>query len=259
MAAKQDPVLGLNYGWLLGEDKWNTGMDTNLKKLGALVMGAALSVANTPAVTTNGSRYIVGMSPTGDFAGQSNKLAVRIEGAWQFYAPAAGWAVFDLSVSRYRIFNGTTWALERVVIDARNFLEAANPGSWTFPTATWTKVPLYTVTADTANAWDTSNNTDYVIPAGGMYQVNAVVRPIRAGTGALPDSTSLAVGVGTTAADSKDVVWGAGLATALPFSLVVSRVLRCSAGDRLSLFARHAATDAIGMTYASLTILNLSE
>lgn len=72
MAAKQDPVLGLNYGWLLGEDNWNTGMDANLKKLGALAMGAAASVANTPAVTTNGTRYIVGTSPTGDFAGQSN-------------------------------------------------------------------------------------------------------------------------------------------------------------------------------------------
>lgn len=259
MAAKQDPVLGLNYGWLLGEDNWNTGMDANLKKLGALVMGAAASVANTPVVTTNGTRYIVGTSPTGDFAGQPNKLAVRIEGVWQFYAPAAGWAVFDLSVSRYRIFNGTIWALEKAVIDARSFLEAADPGSWTFPTATWTKVPLYTVTTDTANTWDTSASTDYVVPTAGMYQVNAVVRPIRSGTGALPDSTSIAVGVGTTAADSKDVVWGAGLATALPFSLVVSRVLRCAAGDRISLFARHSAVGAVGLTYASLTILNLSE
>lgn len=102
-------------------------------------------------------------------------------------------------------------------------------------------------------------NTDYVVPTAGMYQVNGIIRPIRSGTGALPDSTSIAVGVGATAADSKDVVWGAGLATALPFSLAVSRVLRCAAGDRLSLFARHAAAGAVGMTYASLTILNLSE
>lgn len=259
MPAIQDPNLGLSYGWAAGEDGWKPGMDANLKKLGALVMGAALSVANTPAVTDPGARYIVGTSPTGDFAGQANKLAVRIEGAWQFYTATAGWALFDLSVSRYRIFNGTAWALEKAVIDARSFLEASNPGGWTFPTATWTKIPLYTVTNDTANAWDTSINTDYVVPTAGMYQVNGIIRPIRSGTGALPDSTSIAVGVGTTAADSKDVVWGAGLATALPFSLAVSRVLRCAAGDRLSLFARHAAAGAVGMTYASLTILNLSE
>ena len=259
MPATQDPNLGLSYGWAIGEDGWKPGMDANLKKLGALVMAAVASVANAPTVTDNGTRYLVGTSPTGDFAGQANKLAVRIAGAWQFYAPGEGWAVFDLSVSRYRIFNGTAWALEKAVIDARSFLEAANPGSWTFPTATWAKVPLYTVTTDTANAWDTSTNTDYVVPADGMYQVDAVVRPIRSGTGALPDSTSLAVGVGTTAEDSKDVVWGAGLATELPFSLAVSRVLRCAAGDRLSLFARHAAAGAVGMTFASLTILNLSE
>lgn len=259
MAATQDPNLGLSYGWGEGENGWKPGMDANLRKLGALVMGAAASVANTPAATAPGTRYIVGTSPTGDFTGQANKLAVRIEGAWQFYLPAAGWAVFDLSVSRYRIFNGTTWALERAVIDARSFLEASNPGGWTFPTGVWSKVPLYTVTTDTANAWDTSSNTEYVIPANGAYQVNAIVRPIRAGAGALPDATSLAVGVGSTAADSKDVVWGAGIATALPFSLVVPRVIRCTAGDRISLFARHEAAGAVGLTYASLTILNLSE
>lgn len=155
MPAIQDSNLGLSYGWAAGEDGWKPGMDANLKKLGALVMGAALSVANTPAVTDPGARYIVGTSPTGDFAGQANKLAVRIEGAWQFYTAAAGWALFDLSVSRYRIFNGTAWALEKAVIDARSFLEASSPGGWTFPTATWTKIPLYTVTNDTANAWDT--------------------------------------------------------------------------------------------------------
>jgi hypothetical protein len=259
MPAILDPNLGLRYGWEVGEDGWKPGMDSNLKKLGALVMCAALSVANSPSATSDGTRYIVGTSPTGDFAGQANKLAVRVESAWQFYPASAGWAVFDLSVSRYRIFNGTTWALEKAVIDARSFLEASNPGGWTFPTATWTKVPLYTVTTDTANAWDNSASTDYVVPTAGVYQINAIVRPVRSGSGALPDSTSLAVGVGTTAADSKDVVWGAGLATALPFSLTVNRVLRCAAGDRLSLFARHAAAAAVGFTYASMTILNLSE
>ena len=32
-----DPNLGLNYGWTLGESGWDTGMDANLKRLGAVV------------------------------------------------------------------------------------------------------------------------------------------------------------------------------------------------------------------------------
>lgn len=32
-----DPNLGLNYGWTLGESGWDTGMDANLKRLGAVI------------------------------------------------------------------------------------------------------------------------------------------------------------------------------------------------------------------------------
>ncbi len=35
--ALTDPNLGLFYGWEFRESGWKTGMDANLKKLGALV------------------------------------------------------------------------------------------------------------------------------------------------------------------------------------------------------------------------------
>ena len=35
--ASTDPNLGLTYGWTLGESGWNTSMDANLKRLGAVV------------------------------------------------------------------------------------------------------------------------------------------------------------------------------------------------------------------------------
>ena len=37
MPATTDPNLGLAYGWSTGESGWGTGMDANLKRLGALV------------------------------------------------------------------------------------------------------------------------------------------------------------------------------------------------------------------------------
>jgi hypothetical protein len=35
--ASTDPNLGLTYGWTLGESGWNTSMDANLKRLGAVL------------------------------------------------------------------------------------------------------------------------------------------------------------------------------------------------------------------------------
>ena len=56
-----DPNLGLNYGWTLGESGWDTGMDANLKRLGAVV---SLSVKDRdlttpPASPVDGDRYII--------------------------------------------------------------------------------------------------------------------------------------------------------------------------------------------------------
>ena len=39
-----DPNLGLNYDWTLGESGWDTGMDANLKRLGAVLIRSAVLV-----------------------------------------------------------------------------------------------------------------------------------------------------------------------------------------------------------------------
>lgn len=96
MAATTDPNLGLNYGWSARESGWNTGMDSNLKKLGAIVHLSCISILNTPPGSpTNGDRYIVGSSPTGDWAAKANQVAVRVAGAWEYYAPATGWLCYN--------------------------------------------------------------------------------------------------------------------------------------------------------------------
>ena len=78
-----DPNLGLNYGWTLGESGWDTGMDANLKRLGAVV---GLSVKDRdlttpPASPTNGDRYLIPAAATGLWAGKTNQIAVRIADA----------------------------------------------------------------------------------------------------------------------------------------------------------------------------------
>lgn len=119
MAAKNDPVLGLNYGWAAGEDDWGTGMDDNLLKLGALTMPVVLGMVTAPTVTTAGARYLVAPSPTGAFAGQAGKVAVLVGTAWNFYTPANGWIAFNLATATPFRYNGTTWvSMVAVTADA---------------------------------------------------------------------------------------------------------------------------------------------
>ncbi len=260
MAQKTAPNLGMNYGWDLGESGWKPGMDANMKKLDTVVGAAVLAIANSPSVTADGARYIVGTSPSGDFAGQAGRLAARIEGAWAFYAPNAGWSVYNLSNGMSYRYNGSAWVVPVVTLPAQPFLEVSGPGTETFDNTAWAKVPLTVIASDTADGWDATTNTDYVIPQAGMYQIQGIVRPARTGGNPFPDSTAFAVGAGTTAADGDDVAWAVSpdVAGAL-FTLQVSALRRYIAGERVSLFVKHSATSPIAISRARLRVLRLSD
>lgn len=259
MPQQQEPISGLNYGWDAGESGWKAGMDANLVKIGALLSPAVSAVAAAPTVTTNGTRYLVSASPSGDFAGQANSMAVRVAGTWRFYAPGAGAKVDNLATGKTLRFDGTAWAEVATGTPAQPFLDVSNPGGWTFTSAAWTKVPLYSLVTDTGAGWDAATNTDYAAPSDGLYQVNAVARPIRSGTGALPDNSAIALGVGPTAADSQDVVWGSGPATGVLFTLQCQSLVRLTAGQKVSVFSKHSHTAAVGFTYVKLQVVRISD
>ena len=110
--ANTDPNLGLTYGWTLGESGWGTGMDANLKRLGAVV---GLSVKDRdlttpPASPANGDRYIVPATATGVWAGKANQIAVRIAGAWEFYPPQIGWLCYLEDEAKLTAFKAGGWS-----------------------------------------------------------------------------------------------------------------------------------------------------
>ncbi len=110
--ASIDPNLGLTYGWTLGESGWGSGMDANLKRLGATV---GLSVKDRdlttpPASPANGDRYIVPAAATGAWAGKANQIAVRIAGAWEFHAPQVGWLCYLEDEAKLTVFKATSWS-----------------------------------------------------------------------------------------------------------------------------------------------------
>ena len=132
MTALTDPISGLSYGWALGEDNWNTGMDTNLVKIGAMLHINVLDFVATPSITTNGTRYIV-TTGSGAFVGQDNKLAARVAGAWVFYTVPEGCVVYDEDTNLHYKFEGGSYVL---LVDLSAYLTSATAASTYLTTAT---------------------------------------------------------------------------------------------------------------------------
>lgn len=70
-----------------------------MRWLEALLAGELKSsvVATPPGSPADGDLYLVAASPTGAWTGQAGKLALRLEGAWQFRTVKGGMQFFDVA------------------------------------------------------------------------------------------------------------------------------------------------------------------
>lgn len=62
-----------------------------------------------PGSPVQGEVYIVGTNPTGDWAANTNDIAVRGASAWEFLSPVQGWRAWDRAAATLIFFDGTTW------------------------------------------------------------------------------------------------------------------------------------------------------
>lgn len=120
MAASTEPRSGLFYGWALGENNWNTGMDANLLRLGRF--GFHLSVKNRtqtapPATPSAGDSYIIASGATGAWAGHDGALAVFDGSAWVYGTPRTGWRAYDEADDVSLVFKGGVWAVQTSYTD----------------------------------------------------------------------------------------------------------------------------------------------
>lgn len=113
MPAKQEPNIGLNYGWAGGESGINLQLDENWRAIGALLQLSVISkTTDVPASPNAGDRYIVPTGATSDWSGHDGKVARYNEGAWEIYTPLKGWLAFvadEDGDGQYHFFDGTTW------------------------------------------------------------------------------------------------------------------------------------------------------
>ena len=207
MAAKQDPVSGLNYGWTLGEDGWNVGMDSNLIKLGATINIRVLGFVSTPSVSTNGTRYIVA-SGSGAFTGQNNKLAARVEDVWTFYTLPEGCIVYDEDTNAHYKFEGGSYSL---LVNLSGYLTSATAAS-TYQTQTGMSSYLTTSSASTTYAtianqrytFVSDSNTTYTVPNSAITENGRTI--IDLSNNSLTSITiNTATGTGKTSGDSVNI------------------------------------------------------
>ena len=62
-----------------------------------------------PATGQDGDIYVVGPTPTGEWAGQGGKLAYHTNGGWMYLAPREGWIACDLGSDGLRVFRAGSW------------------------------------------------------------------------------------------------------------------------------------------------------
>lgn len=114
MAASTEPRSGMSFGWTLGENSWNTGMDANLLWLGRF--GTQLSIkdrdlATPPASPAAGDTYIVAASPTGAWAGNAAKVTVWSGTAWVFGTPRVGWLAYVEDEQKLIVYKAAGWSV----------------------------------------------------------------------------------------------------------------------------------------------------
>jgi hypothetical protein len=94
-----------------------------LTALDAIVMLSVLDrdLTAPPGGESDGDRYLVGGSATGDWAGQDGNIAAYQDGAYNFYSPQEGWLCYVVDEAVLIVFGGSTWSSMSPVVSDANF------------------------------------------------------------------------------------------------------------------------------------------
>lgn len=82
-----------------------------LLKLDAIVQLSVESknLASPPVAPNDGARYLIPTSATGDFVGETGKIAAYQDGIFQFFDPQVGWLCYIVDEAAWHYFDGSDW------------------------------------------------------------------------------------------------------------------------------------------------------
>ncbi len=113
MPAKTGSRNGLAYGWALGENNWNVGMDGNLSFIDRFGLHLSFkSFLNTPPGSpAAGDCYVIDAAPTDAWVGKTGQVAVYDDGAWRYGLPRTGWLAYCEADDSLYVFDGVAWSI----------------------------------------------------------------------------------------------------------------------------------------------------
>lgn len=116
MTAEKTPRLALPFIQAAQSQKHVT-VNESLVLMDSSVQPSVISVGgNTPpSAPVDGDMYVIGTAPTGLWAGQGNKVANLINGAWAFVPPFEGFRVYNQATEGdWRFTSAGSWAPQSV-------------------------------------------------------------------------------------------------------------------------------------------------
>ena len=106
------PKIGLPYLDAAQAQKHVT-MNESLARLDVVAAGRAetMALASPPVSPSEGDAHIVPAGASGAWTGEEGKLALYLNGGWDFIAPWSGWKLWVAGESGIAVFDGAEWRL----------------------------------------------------------------------------------------------------------------------------------------------------
>lgn len=71
-----------------------------------------MALASPPGSPVDGEGHLVPAAPSGAWTGQGGKVAVFLNGGWEFVSPWAGWRLWVASDSGFAVYDGADWQID---------------------------------------------------------------------------------------------------------------------------------------------------
>lgn len=176
-------------------------VNASLARLDTLTMLKleSIDVSAPPVEAPQGTAWSVATPASGDWSGQSGRIAFATNGGWEFVTPARGWRGFVVDRSSDAVWDGSEWLPDTLALSAGgaqtrcSILEsdvAISPGS---ETVTGVVIP--------SNAIVLGVTARVLAALGGTlesWRLGVAEDPSRFGTGLGRSVGSFALGVGST-------------------------------------------------------------
>ena len=153
------------------------------------------SFSTPPVSPVDGTAYVVGPSPSGDWASEENNIALFLNGGWVFVTPWSGARFWVEDQGNDAVFQGGTWHSASISLGSEGASTAANIIEFDHDLAASTVSTTTAVIPDKAIVLGVTGRVVAAITGAGSWSLGVAGSPDRYGSGIGKDLGSFAHGV----------------------------------------------------------------